>query len=250
MPKIHLIMPMAGAGSRFAKNGITLPKPMIEIQGKPFFYWGTMSVLPFVPVQDVTYVVLQEHVDQFHIDQVINTFFPRAKIVILPHILQGPVFTALAAVEKVYDALPLVINDCDHMFYCPEMYAALNGKVLTAAGGLLTFISQEPQFSYVKYDNQHRIAGTIEKQVVSDHAICGAYTFGNAQIFRQIASLYTQSCPYNECFMSGMYNVMQEKRMTITEFVLAYHVEFGTPAEYASAKKSPYFAKLVQEMQR
>ena len=39
--KIHLIMPMAGAGSRFAKMGFELPKPLIEIQGKPFLYWST-----------------------------------------------------------------------------------------------------------------------------------------------------------------------------------------------------------------
>lgn len=36
-------MPMAGAGSRFYKNGYTLPKPLIEIAGKPFFI-GQLSL--------------------------------------------------------------------------------------------------------------------------------------------------------------------------------------------------------------
>ena len=36
MDKIHLIMPMGGAGSRFFKNGFVMPKPLIEIQKEPF----------------------------------------------------------------------------------------------------------------------------------------------------------------------------------------------------------------------
>lgn len=35
--KTHLIMPMAGAGSRFYKNGYIQPKPIIEIAERPFF---------------------------------------------------------------------------------------------------------------------------------------------------------------------------------------------------------------------
>ena len=40
--KIHYIMPMAGYGSRFKNMGYDVPKPLIEIYGKPFFYWSTM----------------------------------------------------------------------------------------------------------------------------------------------------------------------------------------------------------------
>ena len=40
--KIHLIMPMGGAGSRFFKNGFVMPKPLIEINGYPFLYWATL----------------------------------------------------------------------------------------------------------------------------------------------------------------------------------------------------------------
>ena len=42
--KIHLVMPMAGAGSRFFKNGFVTPKPLIEINDKPFLFWATKSI--------------------------------------------------------------------------------------------------------------------------------------------------------------------------------------------------------------
>ena len=61
--KTHLIMPMAGAGSRFYKNGYIQPKPIIEIAERPFFYWGVRSVQKFVDIQDITFVVLKDHID-------------------------------------------------------------------------------------------------------------------------------------------------------------------------------------------
>jgi FMN phosphatase YigB (HAD superfamily) len=33
--KIHVVIPMAGLGSRFANAGYTLPKPLIPVNGKP-----------------------------------------------------------------------------------------------------------------------------------------------------------------------------------------------------------------------
>ncbi len=41
--KIHLIMPMGGAGSRFYKNGYIQPKPLIEIKGKLFLLGGNVD---------------------------------------------------------------------------------------------------------------------------------------------------------------------------------------------------------------
>ena len=72
MSKLHLILPMAGRGSRFFENGFVCPKPLIEINGKPFFYWAARSVEKFVDCADLTFVVLEEHIRDFAIDEKIN----------------------------------------------------------------------------------------------------------------------------------------------------------------------------------
>ena len=74
MPKLHLILPMAGRGSRFFENGFVCPKPLIEIHGKPFFYWAARSIEKFVDCADVTFVVLEEHIREFAIDQKIRAY--------------------------------------------------------------------------------------------------------------------------------------------------------------------------------
>lgn len=35
--KLNVIMPMGGGGTRFGNHGFNVPKPLIEIYGKPFF---------------------------------------------------------------------------------------------------------------------------------------------------------------------------------------------------------------------
>ena len=238
-------MPMGGAGSRFYKNGYMQPKPLIKINEKPFLYWATMSIKKYIDIEDLTFVVLQQHIDQFAIDSAIKEYFPEAKIEVLPEILPGPVFTSLRGVEKINDDAPIIFNDCDHMFKCSKVNELLNQNVVIYDGALLTFESNEPQFSYVKYDKNRTIVGTIEKKVVSNHAICGAYIFKNAQLFKDMAAIYTENCPYNECFMSGLYNVMFDKGLSVKDYLLDYHVEFGTPEEYEKAKESQHFCELV-----
>lgn len=242
--KPHLIMPMGGAGSRFYRNGYMMPKPLIEINGKPFLYWSTMSIKKFVEISDLTFVVLKQHIEEHSIDTAIRKYFPDAKIVVLEKILPGPVFTSLRGVEGISDDAPIVFNDCDHMFKCNEVNSLLNAGGLDSEGTLLTFKSNEPQFSFVRYDESGKVIGTVEKKVVSDHAICGAYIFKDAKLFKSIAEEYVESCPYSECFMSGMYSVMCDKGLTVKDYLLDFHVEFGTPEEYEKAKNSRYFMDI------
>lgn len=242
----HLIMPMGGAGSRFQNNGIEQPKPLIEIHGKPFLYWSTLSITKYVKVDDIIFIVLRKHVTDYHIDQVIKSSFPeeQIKIVVIDDVLPGPVYTALKGVEMIKDSAPIVINDCDHMFCCEKMNGILNDGDIDFDGALLTFLSHEPQFSYVAYDADGNITGTVEKKVVSDHAICGAYIFRNASLFMENTKEYVMHCPYDECFMSGVYNEICSRHGRVKDYLLDFHVEFGTPEEYEKAKTSQHFDKL------
>lgn len=242
--KTHLIMPMCGAGSRFYRNGYAVPKPLIEIEDKPFFYWATRSIEKYVSLKDITYVILQKHVEKFALDQLIKNYYPQANIVIIPEVTKGPVFTCLKGLEQIVDDNPIIFNDCDHMFKCTGINEFLNSEENNLDGALVAFESEMPHFSYVKYDDNGKIIGTVEKQVVSNHAICGAYYFKSKRLFTSIAEEYIVECPYNETFLSGMYNIMCTKGMSVKDYLIDFHVEFGTPEEYEKAKGSKYFKEL------
>lgn len=243
--KLHLIMPMGGAGSRFFKDGYIVPKPLIEINGKPFLYWATRSIEKSTNLADITFVVLKQHISDFNIDKVILSYFPTAKIEVVDfeEVKSGPVMTCLAGIKNINDDQPILFNDCDHMFTCESFSIDLNSENWDYDGALLTFNSDQPQFSYIKYDNG-RVVGTVEKKVVSNNAICGAYMIRNAQMFREMADEYLINCNYSEFFVSGIYNVMCQKNLEVKNYSVDFHVPFGTPIEYEQAKTSKYFSVI------
>ena len=51
MKRLNVIMPMGGGGTRFGNHGFNVPKPLIEIYGKPFFYWATQSLVKNIEIE-------------------------------------------------------------------------------------------------------------------------------------------------------------------------------------------------------
>jgi len=236
MKKIHLIMPMGGGGTRFGNKNFNLPKPLIELQGKPFFYWSVQSIVKYVEPEDIIFIVLQEHIDKFGIDKKIKEFYPESKIYAIPKVLNGAVLTCLEGIQVINDDLPILFNDCDHAFFSASFYDFVKkSRFDDIDGALLTFKSKCPNYSYVKFDDNRNVIGTAEKEVVSDEAICGAYYFKNKSIFEAAAKTYLINCLYKEFFISGVYDELVAKNKYISTFNIDEHIPFGTPEEYDQA---------------
>lgn len=242
--KIHLIMPMAGKGSRFSDKGFDFPKPLIEINEKPFFYWSTRSIEKFVDVLDITFVVLQEHVTEYSMDFEIRKYYPEANIIVIPEVLNGAVLTCMEGIRNITDNAPILFNDCDHMFRCKKFEEYLHGSE-QPDGALLTFWSDENKYSFLRFDEQGNVTETVEKQVISNDAICGCYYFKNRKVFEDAAKVYLTECEYQEFFVSGVYNVMAKKGQVIKAFQTDFHIPYGVPQEYEEAKSSNKFEELL-----
>lgn len=245
MKKIHLIMPMGGKGSRFEKSGYNMPKPLIPLFDKPFFYWAVESINKYVELEDIIFVVLQEHIDNFEIDKEILKYYPKAIIQVIPEVLNGAVLTCLEGIKAVADDSPILFNDCDHMFLSKEFnnFCQLEMKA-PIDGALLTFISDDPKYSFLELNEEQKVIRTVEKVAISNQAICGAYYFKNKDVFAEAVEKYLENCNYQEYFVSGVYNVMAENGKTIIKFETDYHIPFGVPEEYEEAMQSDKFKEM------
>lgn len=239
--RLHLVMPMAGGGARFAERGFARPKPLIELAGEPFFFWSVRSLEKHIKLASLVFVTLQEHVTRYAIDGAIRARFPTARIVVLPRTPPGATLTCLAGAEGLPEGEPLLFNDCDHAFRS----VAFESFCGTAGGGtrqpppdgaLLTFRAAEPLYSFVAYDAAGRIAGTAEKQVVSRDAICGSYWFRDKQTFQKAARRHIENCSGEEFFVSGVFNEILASGGEVRTFETDFHIPFGTPEEYEEAQ--------------
>lgn len=234
---LSLVIPMAGRGSRFHKMGFDQPKPLIDLNGRPFFWWATEAVLRHIdePVE-LSYVVLQEHIDQFGIVDTVNSYYPDAEFVVISDVTSGALETAVLGVQVASADTPIIVNDCDQYFESSELQNMINRlHAKEMQGFLCNFKSSEPQFSYAEYGNDGALVRTVEKQVISADAIAGAYAFASKDLLLSHYETYKAECQYDELFISGIFNLMVKEGQHIEGLILDRHISFGVPDEYTAA---------------
>lgn len=232
MSGLSLIIPMAGRGSRFSKRGNPVPKPLIDLHGRPFFWWAIESVVRAFPIKQIIVVVLEEHEINHGITREVHRWYPDAHVIVLPEVTSGAAETAAHGVRALVGDGPFAVNDCDHAFDLSDGAGILQRLAETASGYLVGFRSDRPNFSFVRLsDDGERVIGTVEKQAVSPFAIAGCYFFASRQSFEIAYEKFRNDCPYDELFMSGLYNLMCAAGDTVLFQELANHIPFGTPDE-------------------
>ncbi len=235
---LGLVMPMAGRGSRFARLGIREPKPLIDLAGRPFFWWAVESLRRVVPLRAMVFVVLDEHCRDFDIDSRIRAIYPEAQVLSIPDVTSGAAETARIGIDALVHEGPVAINDCDHAFFCPDLSFALTQLATDADKALLSFESTDPAYSYVVLGPGGRPTGTVEKVVASPYAIAGCYFFSGVERFRRLYEAYEKNCPYGELFISGLFNQSSIDDTSMLLLHTSRHWSFGTPEELERTDRS------------
>lgn len=238
MRKLHIIMPMAGEGSRFLKEGWTTPKPLIELDGVPLFKRAIGSVAIDGLDMKYSFIVRQEHIDNYGIDAAIREILPDANIFSVEKTTRGAVETCLMAERAIADDDAVIVMDCDLEFrskrFSKLMQEVLNTPVELANGGLLvSFESNLPRYSYAETDGSDRVIRTAEKEVISSHALCGAYFFSSGRVFKSAAHRLMAEAEFNkpEYYVSLLYNYLLADGDTVRLAPMEVYRSYGTPEE-------------------
>jgi HAD superfamily hydrolase (TIGR01509 family) len=170
--KMNVLIPMAGAGTRFQQAGYTFPKPLIDVKGKPMI----QVVVDNLNI-DATfvYVVQKSHREKFNLDTLLNLITPGCKIVEVDGITEGAACTTLLAKEHINNDQPLLMANSDQFVEWDSnefMYKMIEQKV---DGGILTFHATHPKWSFAKTDEYGYVTEVAEKNPISDIATVGVY---------------------------------------------------------------------------
>lgn len=238
MRHLHIIMPMAGEGSRFLKEGWTTPKPLIDLKGQPLFKHAISSVSDEEIPMKYSFIVRQEHIDKYHIDEGIKSFLPEVNIFSVTKTTRGAVETCLMAESAIDDEDAILVMDCDLEFRSKEFLkiikSLLNLPMEKAKGGaLVSFESSEPRYSYAEIDDDGFVTRTVEKEVISNHALCGAYFFSSGKRFKQIAHHLLQEPVFTkpEYYVSLLFNYLLKDEEKVWLAPMEAYYSYGTPEE-------------------
>ena len=107
------LVPMAGAGARFANAGYSLPKPLIPVDGTPMI----LRAIESMPKADRwIFICRSEHVSKYGLDKVLKGTIPNAEIITVDKLTEGQASTCLLARDLLEqdDCKPLFIGACDN----------------------------------------------------------------------------------------------------------------------------------------
>jgi len=170
--QLNILIPMAGAGSRFLQKGYTFPKPLIEINSKPMI---EVVVNNLNIDANYIFVLQKEHYEQYNLKYMLNLIAPNCKIIQTDGITEGAACTTLLAKEYINNDSPLLIANSDQYINWNSnecMYSFTDDNI---DGGILTFNSTHPKWSYVSLDNNGFVSEVAEKKVISNIASVGIY---------------------------------------------------------------------------
>ena len=229
---MKILIPMAGEGSRFSKEGYTFPKPLIDVNGKPMIQ-TVVENLDY----DAEYIFLvrKEHLEtyvglQSTLDRITDGKF---KIVEVDELTEGAACTALLAREHIDNDDDLLIANSDQFIeYAPENFKTL--KEMTDADAIVyTFEAVHPKWSFVKTNARGVITEVAEKNPISNIATCGIYWYRRGSDFVKYADQMIEKNirVNNEFYIAPVYNELIGDGKKLIPFFVHSMWGIGTPED-------------------
>ncbi len=214
--KMNILIPMAGAGKRFADAGYVFPKPLIEIDNKPMIQWVIES-LNFNA--NYIFIIQKEHQEKYNIKSVLKILQPNCKIIELDHITEGAACTTLLAKEFINNSDPLIIANSDQYINWNSSKALYDFNSKNLDGAILTFEAIHPKWSYAKCNEEGLVTEVAEKKVISKNATVGVYYWKHGSDYVQSAeSMIKKNIRVNnEFYVCPVYNefLLKDKKVKI-----------------------------------
>jgi HAD superfamily hydrolase (TIGR01509 family) len=228
--KLNILIPMAGAGSRFEQAGYTFPKPLIDVRNKPMI----QVVVENLNIDaNYIYIVQKKHREKYNLDTLLNLITPGCKVVEVENITEGAACTALLAKEFINNDNPLFFANSDQFVEWDSNEFMYKMQETNADGGIVTFKSTHPKWSFAKIDEDGLVIEVAEKNPISDNATVGYYFWKHGSDFIKYAEqmIIENVRVNNEFYVCPVFNQAIKDNKEIRTFNVEGMWGLGTPED-------------------
>lgn len=241
---MQIVVPMSGFGERFRRAGYTVPKPLIEIEGKPLI----AHVVEMFPGEtNFIFVCAESHLNEprFRMEAILHDICPTGRIVgIAPHKL-GPGHAVQWAAHLLDPLQPVVVNYCDFSCYWNWNHFKWFVRAATCDGAIPAYRGFHPHslgstnYCYIRemdgwaIDLQEKQPFTNDR--MREFASSGTYYFATAQIMKDglRAAMQADLSIDGELYVSLAYKPMLEQNRSVAVYELQHFMQWGTPEDVA-----------------
>jgi len=227
---LQIVIPMAGEGKSFIDAGYKFPKFLVDIAGKPMIQWVTENINA-----EAKYIFILNEADynSYNLKHMLPLLVGNCEIVTINEKTEGAPLTVLKAENLINNNKPLAIINADQYleWNSNEFFYAMAAD--ECDGGMVTFESTHPMYSFVNIDKDGFISECAEKKPISRFATAGIYYFRRGSDFVNSAKsmINKKITTHGQYFICPVYNELIAKGMKIRKYDVQKFWSFAVPEE-------------------
>jgi len=241
---MQIVIPMSGFGERFRRVGYTVPKPLIEIDGKPI----VAHVIDMFPGEtEFLFICSSDHLNtpEYRMREILEFYCPTGRVIAIePHKL-GPVHAVMLASKYLELEAPVVVNYCDFTCYWDWGHFREFVSHGNCHGAIPAYKGFHPHtLGTTNYAYMREFDGWVqdiqEKQPytnnrMEEYASSGTYYFSTAKMmFDAFEAAKDQDLNVGgEYYVSLAYKPLLAAGKNIAVYPLQHFMQWGTPEDVA-----------------
>lgn len=255
MNPIQLIIPAAGAGSRFSAVGINTPKPLIEIEGLPMILW-VLGNFNFNRDDRVLIICQKSHQIPTHLANYAHFFNIPLDYLEIDGLTDGPASTTLLAESWLDPKLPVVIANSDQYVSAGLDVFIDSVRRLYFNGTILTMVAAGNKWSYIERNGEGRIIRVVEKVEISNEATVGIYAWSTGKLLIDsiLALIESNVRVNNEFYIAPTYDYLIDRSLTLGTVSIGEHGKsvhgLGTPQDLEDFLRLESLGKFQDTVRR
>ena len=227
------VVPMAGAGSRFSKEGYGVPKPFLEVNGN---YMINQALRCLPQTDSKIFACLRSHMSMLPLEDFNN-------VVWIDDVTEGQACTTALLVDQVEDGDSILLSACDNgALYDSDKFADIientdNDIVVWSYRNNYTAHHNPNMYSWLDVDDDGNVNKVNVKKFpygsnpVDEYAIVGTMFFRNKEVYnKSLERLYETNERVNgEFYVDTLLNTALELGYKVKNFEIDHYICWGTP---------------------
>ena len=227
---LQIVIPMAGVGQSFKEAGYKFPKFLVDIAGKPMIQWVTENIN--AEAKHI-FILQEDDYNKYNLKHMLQLLVDNIEIITIKENTKGAPQTVLMAEKLINNDKPLAIINADQYmeWNSNEFFYAMAAD--KCDGGIVTFESTHPMFSFVKTGDDGFVTECAEKKPISRHATAGVYYFRRGKDFIKGANAMIKKkiTTHDQYFICPIYNELIAEGMKIRKYDIEKVWSFAVPEE-------------------
>lgn len=238
---MKILIPMAGIGRRFLEAGYTVPKPLIEIEGKPII---EHIVGKFLKDDEFIFGCNVDHLNNTNMENILKKIAPNSTIVSMPYEKGGPIYGLKMMEKYIPEDEEVIVNYCDFSWvwdyddFKKQVRKSKCDGAVSCYKGFHPHLLGESRYATLDarglWMKEIREKYSWHENKLDDWSSSGTYYFSKGKHLKKYMYEIDKRQEWKingEFYVSQLYQLMKEDGLNIYIYQIPFMLQWGTPED-------------------